>query len=145
MFEIGGQKPAAVGAGDVRCRPVFGVWGVVIHLARGPAGTEAHRLTESRRDRATLLAPRSREPRRCTFRTAWLARARSIRHVRRGERGRLVAAIPAVLGTSFGHDLIVEALSVLAALVLLTARPSRRFAAVGLAGSRLRFTLGTAT
>src|SRR5262245_52667864 len=45
----------------------------------------------------------------------------------------LVAAIPAVLGTSFGHDLIVQALSVLAALVLLTAWPSRRFAAVGLA------------
>src|SRR5262245_63016191 len=44
----------------------------------------------------------------------------------------LVAAIPAVLGTSFGHDLIAQALSVLAALVLLTAWPSRRFAAVGL-------------
>src|SRR5262245_54852057 len=44
----------------------------------------------------------------------------------------LVAAIPTVLGTSFGHDRIVQALSVLAALVLLTAWPSRRFAAEGL-------------
>ena len=49
----------------------------------------------------------------------------------------LVAAIPAVLGTSFGHDLIVQALSVLAALVLLTTWPSRRFAAVRLAGLAL--------
>ena len=83
-----GTQTCCCWRGDVRCRPVFGVRGVVSHLARCPAGTEAHRRTESRRDRATLLAPRSCEPRRCTFRTAWLACARSIRHVRRGERGR---------------------------------------------------------
>ena len=50
-----------------------------------------------------------------------------------------LAAIPAVLlGTSFGHDLLAQALSVFAALVLLAAWPQRwRFAAVGLAGLAL--------
>jgi putative copper export protein len=51
----------------------------------------------------------------------------------------VAAAIPAVLfETSFGHDLTAQALSVLAALLLLAAWPQRwRFAAVGLAGLAL--------
>jgi hypothetical protein len=57
-----------------------------------------------------------------------------------------LAAIPAVLlETSFGHDLTAQALSVFAALVLLTAWPERwRFAAVGLVGLLLRFRPGIA-
>jgi copper resistance protein D len=49
------------------------------------------------------------------------------------------AVVPAVvLGTSFGHDLFAQALSVFAALVLLAVWPQRlRFAAVGLAGLAL--------
>ena len=49
------------------------------------------------------------------------------------------AAVPEVaLGTSFGHDLFAQALSVLAALVLLAVWPQRwRFAAVALAGLAL--------
>jgi putative copper resistance protein D len=55
-----------------------------------------------------------------------------------------LAAIPEVLlGTSFGHDLIAQALAVFAALVLLTAWPQRwRFAAVGLAGLALALQAG---
>jgi putative copper export protein len=51
----------------------------------------------------------------------------------------VAAAIPAVLlETSFGHDLTVQALSMLAALLLLAAWPQRwRFAPVGLAGLAL--------
>ncbi|MGH6825827.1 CopD family protein [Methyloceanibacter sp.] len=51
----------------------------------------------------------------------------------------ILAAIPTVLlGTSFGHDVFAQALSVLAALLLLTAWPQRwRFAAVGLVGLAL--------
>jgi putative copper export protein len=51
----------------------------------------------------------------------------------------VAAAIPAVLlETSFGHDLTLQALSVLAALLLLAAWPQRwRFAPVGLAGLAL--------
>jgi putative copper resistance protein D len=51
----------------------------------------------------------------------------------------VAAAIPAVLlETSFGHDLTAQALSVLAALLLLAAWPRRwRFAPVGLAGLAL--------
>jgi putative copper resistance protein D len=57
------------------------------------------------------------------------------------------AAIPTVLlGTSFGHDLFVQALSVFAALVLVTARPQRwRCVAVGLAGLALALQARTAT
>jgi putative copper export protein len=55
-----------------------------------------------------------------------------------------LAAIPEVLlGTSFGHDLIAQALAVFAALVLLTAWPQRwRFATVGLAGLALALQAG---
>jgi putative copper resistance protein D len=56
----------------------------------------------------------------------------------------VLAAIPEVLlGTSFGHDLIAQALAVFAALVLLTAWPQRwRFATVGLAGLALALQAG---
>jgi hypothetical protein len=59
----------------------------------------------------------------------------------------VLAAIPTVLlGTSFGHDLFVQALSVFAALVLVTARPQRwRCVAVGLAGLALALQARTAT
>jgi len=59
----------------------------------------------------------------------------------------VLAAIPTVLlGTSFGHDLFVQALSVFAALVLVTARPRRwRCVAVGLAGLALALQARTAT
>ena len=55
-----------------------------------------------------------------------------------------LTAIPAVLlETSFGHGLTVQALSVFAALVLLTAWPQRwRFAAMGLAGLALALQAG---
>lgn len=53
----------------------------------------------------------------------------------------VLAAIRTVLlGTSFGHDLFVQALSVFAALVLMTARPQRCAAwPWGWRGSPLRF------
>jgi putative copper export protein len=56
----------------------------------------------------------------------------------------IAAAIPAVLlDTSFGHDLILQALSVLAALLLVAAWPQRwRFAPVGLAGLALALQAG---
>jgi copper resistance protein D len=56
----------------------------------------------------------------------------------------VLAAIPTVLlGTSFGHDLFAQALSVCAALVLLAAWPHRwQFAAVGLAGLALALQAG---
>lgn len=56
----------------------------------------------------------------------------------------VAAAIPAVLlETSFGHDLTAQALSVLAALLLLAAWPRRwRFAPVGLAGLALALQAG---
>jgi len=59
----------------------------------------------------------------------------------------VLAAIPTVLlGTSFGHDLFVQALSVFAALALVTARPQRwRCVAVGLAGLALALQARTAT
>jgi len=59
----------------------------------------------------------------------------------------VLAAIPTVLlGTSFGHDLFVQALSVFAALVLVTARPQQwRCVAVGLAGLALALQARTAT
>src|SRR5262245_24479984 len=131
MFEVGDTNLLLLAQGTFVAALFSAFGGSLVHLARCPAGTEAH-WRESRRDRATLLAPRSCEPRSCTFRTAWLACARSIRHVRRGERGRPRRGNPRS-ARHFGHDLIVQALSVLAALVLLTAWPSRRFAALGLA------------
>jgi hypothetical protein len=81
---------------DVRYRAVFGVRGVVIHLACCPEGNEADRRS-SRRDRGALLARRSREPRRCTFRTAWLARARTSDMSDAANAADLVAAMRAVL------------------------------------------------
>jgi hypothetical protein len=56
----------------------------------------------------------------------------------------VLAAIPEVLlGTSFGHDLIAQALAVFAALVLLRAWPQQwRFATVGLAGLALALQAG---
>jgi putative copper export protein len=55
----------------------------------------------------------------------------------------LVAAMRAVLGTSFGHDPTAQALSVFAALVLLAAWPQRwPFSAVGLAGLALALQTG---
>ena len=56
----------------------------------------------------------------------------------------ILAAIPTVLfGTSFGHDLSAQALSVLAALVLLTAWPQRwRFVALVLVGLALALQAG---
>jgi copper resistance protein D len=56
----------------------------------------------------------------------------------------VLAAIPEVLlGTSFGHDLIAQALAVFAALLLLTAWAQRgRFATVGLTGLALALQAG---
>jgi putative copper export protein len=73
----------------------------------------------------------------------WLALEASDMSDAENAKEALAAVRPVLLGTSFGHDLLAQALAVFAALVLLMALPQRwRFAPVGLAALALALQAG---